>query len=390
MRLLHTSDWHLGRTLHGVDLLDAQRAVLSQLARLVAAPADGVPIDAVLIAGDIYDRAVPPVESVALLAEVLTELTRHTTVIVTGGNHDSAVRLGFGSGLFTDRLHVRTGLDSVGVPVLIGPDGSLAVYPLPYLDPDHARLVLSDGEPLHRSHQAVLGAAMDQVRADLAIRPAGTRSVVMAHLFVSAAAASDSERPIAVGGVDSVRAESFDGVDYVALGHLHGPQSPVSPSETVLHYSGSPLRYSFSERTHTKSVAQVDIDADGTVTVTDVPLEQPRAMAELSGDLEQLLSDPAHEVHVEAWARITVTDRARPDRMFERVRSRFPHALQVMHLPPGLTPSAPGPATMATETRPDELAADFVRYVTSSDISPSEQALFVRAFERAVLAPDAA
>src|SRR3978361_1246973 len=105
MRVLHTSDWHLGRTLHGVDLLDAQRAVLSQLARLVAAPADGVPIDAVLIAGDIYDRAVPPVESVALLAEVLTELTRHTTVIVTGGNHDSAVPLVFRFALLTRQLH---------------------------------------------------------------------------------------------------------------------------------------------------------------------------------------------------------------------------------------------------------------------------------------------
>jgi exonuclease SbcD len=380
MRLLHTSDWHLGRTLHGVDLHDAQASVLGQICRLVSHPADGVPIDAVLIAGDIYDRAVPPVESVTLLASVLAELTRHTTVIITGGNHDSAIRLGFGSGLFTDRLHVRTRLDRLYEPVLIN---DLAIYPLPYLEPDHARLVLSgEGAPLPRSHQAVLSAAMDLVRADLANRPRATRSVVMAHLFVAAGAASASERPISVGGVDSVAAATFDGIDYVALGHLHGAQRPAQSSSTVLHYSGSPLRYSFSERTHTKSVSLIDID--GAVTITEVALRQPRGMADLSGDIDTLLHDPRLAVHEADWVRLNVTDRARPEAMFDRLRSRFGHVLQILHTPAGLSDSGPA-AVSAAELSPAELATGFVRYVTRAEVSADELALFAAAFDQAAL-----
>ncbi|HEX4727343.1 MAG TPA: exonuclease subunit SbcD, partial [Jatrophihabitans sp.] len=191
MRFLHTSDWHLGRTLHGVDLLDAQRAVLEQLCRLVAEPPDGIPVDAVLIAGDVYDRAVPPVESVALFEDVLAELTRHSTVVVTGGNHDSAIRLGFGARLFTDRLRVHTELAGIGEPVLVSSGGvSTAIYPLPYLDPDEARYVLAedDQQPLARSHQAVMAAALRRVHADVAGRP-GVRSVLLAHAFVIGGAA---------------------------------------------------------------------------------------------------------------------------------------------------------------------------------------------------------
>src|SRR6185312_12679692 len=263
MRFLHTSDWHLGRTLHGVDLLEAQRTVLEQLCRLVAEPPDGVPVDAVLIAGDVYDRAVPPVESVTLFADVLAELTRHSTVIVTGGNHDSAIRLGFGARLFTDRLRVHTELSTIGEPVLLSAGGvNTAIYPLPYLDPDEARFVLAEDEPLARSHQAVMAAALRRVHADLAGRP-GHRSVLLAHAFVIGGAASDSERSIVVGGVDSVGGDTFAGIDYVALGHLHGAQQLRGPAGTVLHYSGSPLRYSFSERQQTESVTLVDLPAEG-------------------------------------------------------------------------------------------------------------------------------
>jgi exonuclease SbcD len=380
MRFLHTSDWHLGRSLHGVDLLDAQRDVLAHIGRLVADPPDGVPVDAVLVSGDIYDRAVPPVEAISLLAECLAELTHHTTVIITAGNHDSAIRLGFGSALFSDRLRVRTGLDSVGEPVLVG---DVAVYPLPYLDPDAARFVLADGdEPLTRSHQAVLAAAMTRVRADLANRPAGTRSVVMSHAFVVGGAASESERSIVVGGVDSVAASTFDGVDYVALGHLHGAQQPRTRSRTVLRYCGSPLRYSFSEINHTKSVTLVDLGADG-VTVTPVAVRQPREMAELSGELDAVLSDPELERHVDDWLRITITDQARPDHMFDRIKARFGHVLQVFHLPAGATRiGGPTGGTGAAQD-PRELVADFVRYVTGTEATLAEAELFDQAYQSA-------
>lgn len=395
MRFLHTSDWHLGRTLHSVDLLDAQRAVLAQIRSLVSDPVDGIPIDAVIVAGDVYDRAVPPIEAVTLLQDTLAALVEHTTVIVTAGNHDSAIRLGFGSRLFTDRLQVRTDLASVGEPVLISDPGGagepVAVYPLPYLDPDAARAALSDsGEPLERSHQAVMAAAMSRVRADLARRPVGTRSMVVAHAFVVGGAPSESERSIVVGGVDSVAADTFDGVDYVALGHLHGAQQPkpsgAGASTTVLRYSGSPLRYSFSELAQAKSVTLVDLAADGQVGITAVPLSQPRDMAELTATLDEVLADSAH---VQNWVRITVTDRTRPDRLFDRVKSHYPYVLQVLHLPAGAGPAGESAAIAAREQSPRELGADFVRHVTGLGAAEVELDLFAEAYQAALSEPGA-
>lgn len=383
MRFLHTSDWHLGRTLHNVDLLEAQRAVLREIIELVAAPPDGVPLDAVVIAGDVYDRAVPPVEAVALFDEALAELSRLTTVVVTSGNHDSAVRLGFGSSLFAERLQVRTDLASVGSPVLIG---GVAVYPLPYLDPDVARVALAgSGEaPLERSHQAVMSAALDRVRQNLATQPAGTRSVVVAHAFVVGGAASESERSIVVGGVDHVAAGTFDGIDYVALGHLHGAQRATAQSPTVLRYSGSPLRYSFSESAHEKSVTLVEVPAVGPVRATELPLRQPRAMAEVVGTLAELTSQARFDRHVEDWVRVTVTDRSRPEQLFDRVKSRFPYVLQVFHVPDGMiTGPTGGPAERAALSA-RELGTQFVSHVTRLAPNEAELELFEQAYALAV------
>ena len=384
MRFLHTSDWHLGRTLHGVDLLDAQRDVLDQICRLVAQPPDGVPVEAVLIAGDVYDSAVPPGEAVALFGSTLAELIKHSTVIVTSGNHDSAIRLGFGAELFTERLRLRTDLAAVGEPVLLGAGSDqVAVYPLPYLDPDAARVALApDGPPLERSHQAVMTAAMDRVRQDLASRPPDTRSVVMAHAFVVGGQPSESERSIVVGGVDSVAAGTFDGVDYVALGHLHGAQQPRGAAGTVLRYSGSPLRYSFSELAHTKSVSLVDLRPGAPARVTEVALRQPREMVELTGELADLLAD---DRHVADWVQVTVTDRSRPDQLFDRLKSHFPHLLRMDHSPAGAQPAGALVATAAIQS-PRQLGADFIEHVTGLAALENELELFERAYQAAAAA----
>ncbi|MEO9240695.1 MAG: exonuclease SbcCD subunit D C-terminal domain-containing protein, partial [Jatrophihabitantaceae bacterium] len=364
--------------------LDAQRTVLQQLIKLVAEPPDGTPIGAVLIAGDIYDRAVPPVEAVTLFADTLAELTRHTTVIVTGGNHDSAIRLGFGSRLFTDRLQLRTELSRIGEPVLLTSSTTaepVAIYPLPYLDPDAARTALATGDqPLPRSHQAVMAAAMDRVRADLATRT-GTRSVVMAHAFVVGGITSDSERSIAVGGVDSVAADTFDGIDYVALGHLHGAQQPRSRTATVLSYSGSLLRYSFSELAQHKSVTLVDLIEGQLPALQHVAIRQPREMAELTGTLAELLAIKGHS---EDWVRLTVTDRVRPDRLFDRVKSHFPQVLQVQHQPAGASPAGTSAATAIVERRPRELGDDFISHVTGTPADDTELDLFEQAYQSAL------
>ncbi|MER7072685.1 exonuclease SbcCD subunit D [Terrabacter sp. NPDC000476] len=388
MRLLHTSDWHLGRTLHGVNLHEAQTAVLERLCELVEDPPDGVPVDAVLVAGDVYDRGVPPVESVQLFEWTLSRLAAVTTVVVTSGNHDSAIRLGYGSALFRDRIRMVTDLGRLDLPLLLeGSDGvRAAVYGIPYLDPDHARVALSGGgEPLPRSHQAVVGAACDRIRADLAGRP-GVRSVVLAHAFVAGAEPSDSERSIMVGGVDRVAGTVFRGIDYAALGHLHGPQAPESADGSVVRYSGSPLRYSFSEQEHQKVVLLVDLDATGPARVTPVEVVQPRAMATLRGRLDELLEAPEHAAAEEAWVRVTVTDRVRPDSLMDRLRSRFPHALQVFHEPAGAVDRGRGGTTVVSERDPRELGSDFIAYVTKTEASGGEVDVFEAGYEAAVAA----
>lgn len=387
MRLLHTSDWHLGRGLHGVDLHEAQQNVVSQVVEAVSVHA----VDAVIICGDIYDRAVPPVTSVRLWSQALKELSTVVPVIVIPGNHDSATRLGVGSDLFRDGVHVVTELTEVGTPIeLQDANGPVLVYPIPFLDPDIARHELSeDGGPLERSHEAVMTAAMNRVRDDLAIRRASepvTRAVVMAHAFVVSTGSqgterSDSERDIRVGGVECIPSAVFEGVDYVALGHLHGAQRV--DGERV-RYAGSPLRYSFSEVNQEKQLLVVELGAMGLEGVESVPVRQPRSMAAISGPLEQLLTSEEFDGSVQAWVQVTVTDAARPAELVARVRDRFPESLVIRHVP------ASGPllerdgGSPQVPVRPTEVAEAFVRYVTGGDITSAELAAFESAYEQAL------
>jgi DNA repair protein SbcD/Mre11 len=321
MRLLHTSDWHIGRTLHGTELLAEQEAVLTGLARVVAAES----VDVVLVAGDVYDRAVPSADATAVLDRVVGRLLAvGAAVVMTPGNHDSARRLGTFSGLLSAAgLHVRASTGRLDEPVLL-PDehGEVAVYGLPFLEPEVARHELGTGGG--RSHEAVVGAAMERVRSDLFLRP-GTRSVVLAHAFVGGGVASDSERDICVGGVDLVPASVFDGVDYVALGHLHRPQT-LSPR---LRYSGSPLAYSFGEAGQQKQVWLVDLDAHGLAGVRTVPLPTPRELTVLTGTLDELLDDPAHGPVEEHFVSARLTDAIRPVDPMRRLQRRFPHCVHV-------------------------------------------------------------
>ncbi|MFD8598115.1 exonuclease SbcCD subunit D [Kitasatospora sp. NPDC059646] len=327
MRLLHTSDWHLGRSFHRENLHDAQRAFLDHLVATVTAER----VDAVLVAGDVYDRALPGLEAVAMFDDVLWRLAElGVPTVFISGNHDSARRLGVASRLIERAgIHLRTDPGALAEPVLLADGhGPVAVYGLPYLEPAlvRERLGLAKG-----GHEQVLAAAMDSVRADLAARPAGTRAVVLAHAFVTGGKESDSERDIAVGGVQSVPAGVFDGVHYVALGHLHGCQT-LAPH---LRYSGSPLAYSFSEADHRKSMWLVDLAADGSVEAARIPCPAPRRLARLRGRLAELLAAEEHEWAEDAWVQATLTDPVRPTDPMERLRARFPHTLQLLFEPEG-------------------------------------------------------
>lgn len=370
MRLLHTSDWHLGRSFHRVNLLAAQRDFLGHLVRTVRER----DVDAVLVAGDIYDRAVPPLAAVELFDEALHRLAAlGVPTIMISGNHDSPRRLGVGAGLI-DRagIHLRTDPAGCATPVVLSDDhGDVAFYGLPYLEPALVREQLGAERA---GHTAVLDAAMERVRADLAARPAGTRSVVLAHAFVAGGTTSDSERDITVGGVAAVPAEVFRGIDYTALGHLHGSQAITDR----IRYSGSPLAYSFSEAAHRKTMWLVDLGADGAVGAERVDCPVPRPLARIRGRLEDLLADPHLERHEQAWIEATLTDAVRPREPMARLARRFPHTVSLV-FEPDRAPEDPL-ASYAQRLRgrtEAQIAEDFVAHVRGGQ-GPDEA-------ERAVL-----
>ncbi|MFI0153832.1 exonuclease SbcCD subunit D [Streptomyces lydicus] len=358
MRFLHTSDWHLGRSFHRVNLLTAQRTFLDHLVETVRARE----VDAVLVAGDVYDRAVPPLAAVELFDEALHRLAElGVPTVMISGNHDSARRLGVGAGLMERAgIHLRTDPAGCGTPVLLSDaHGPVALYGLPYLEPAMVRDTLG---AQRADHAAVLGAAMDRVRADLAERPAGTRSVVLAHAFVTGGTASDSERDITVGGVASVPAGVFDGVDYAALGHLHGCQTLTER----VRYSGSPLAYSFSEADHRKTSWLVELDGTGAVQAERVDAPVPRALARIRGPLERLLDDPALARHEESWVEATLTDAARPHEPMARLVKRYPHILSLVFDPDeGPARSLASYAQRLRGRSDQEIAEDFVEHVRS-------------------------
>ncbi|WP_340556077.1 exonuclease SbcCD subunit D [Streptomyces sp. GSL17-111] len=371
MRLLHTSDWHLGRGLHRVGLLEAQAAFVEHLVTTVREQH----VDAVLVAGDVYDRAVPPLGAVALFDEALNRLAAlGVPTVMISGNHDSARRLGVGAGLLARAgVHLRTDVAGCATPVVLDDaHGPVAFYGLPYLEP---ALVRGSLGAERTTHAAVLDAAMVRVRADLAARPEGTRSVVLAHAFVTGGQACDSERDITVGGVASVPAAVFEGVDYVALGHLHGCQT-LTPR---LRYSGSPLAYSFSEADHRKSMWLIDLDGAGDVSAERLDCPVPRPLARLRGHLADLLADESLDRHTGSWVEATLTDPVRPAEPMARLAERFPHVLSLVFDPQD---TAEGPVRSYAQRlrgRSDrEIAEDFVAHVRAGRCPSAEERVVLR------------
>ena len=369
MRFLHTSDWHLGRSFHRVDLLAEQAATLDHLVEVVRAEA----VDVVVVAGDVYDRALPGVDVVALLDDALARLAgTGATVVLTSGNHDSPRRLGFAARLLEGaRVHVRTDPARSGEPVLLEDGhGPVAIYPLPYLEPALVGPAL--GQPAGAGHEAVLGAAMAAVRADLATRPAGTRSVVAAHAFVVGGAAQRQR-----------------------AGHQRGRRRRRCPrasstASTTSHWGTCTAGRCSRAPSGTRVAAGVLVlgaratsrargwwssAAGGVERVDPVDAPVPRRLALLRGPLEDLLADPAHAGAEGAWCQVTLTDDERPAEAMARLRARFPHTLELRFEPAG-GPRV-GSYTQRTAARSDlELCCGFVEHVRHR--APGEE-------ERAVL-----
>ena len=299
MKFLHTSDWHIGRQFHNVSLLDDQRHVLAQIVAYIRSEA----VDAVIIAGDIYDRSVPPAAAVSLLDEVLNTICTDLAVpvLLIPGNHDGAERLRFGSKQLKQAgLHIIGDLNQITQPVILNKNGhAIAFYGIPYNDPESVRNHFEVDVTSHdEAHQYLI----EQINA---VKNANAINVLISHCFIDGAEASESERPLSIGGADRVSVEPFKAFDYVALGHLHNPQHK---GETHIRYSGSILKYSFSEQRQQKGVTLVEMDNTGLKSTTHLPLKPLRDMRTLEGDLESLLKQGATDPNNQDYLLIRLTD----------------------------------------------------------------------------------
>ncbi len=383
MRILHTSDWHLGRSLHRADLRPAQEQVVAALAGTVRSER----VDVVVVAGDVFDRAIPPVEAVELFEHALVELrAAGAVVVVSSGNHDSAIRLGAHAPLIAvGGVHLCTRVGTLDRPVVVeDAHGPVGVYAVPYLEPAAVGHLLPDvGPEVPRGHAGVLAHATSRIAADAARRGL-SRTVVAAHAWVTGGAPSDSERDIAVGGVGHVPAAIFAPFTYTALGHLHGAQQ-IAPA---VRYSGSPLAYSFSEARHHKGWNLVELDATGLVRVEQVPAPVARGLASVTGRLEDLLASREHEAVEQHWLAVTITDPARPVDAMERLRARFPHVLTLTWEPAARTVDDLGYGARLRHRSDLEIAAGFVEHVRHTEADDEECALLAEAFGAVRLDPD--
>lgn len=324
MRILHTSDWHIGRTFHGNSTMDALAEVLGALTAQVRDHA----VDVVIVAGDVFDSATPAGPAYTLLGDALVAL--HETgarVIVTSGNHDSAARLGFQARLLRDGIHVLTDPLAIGTPVtLTDADGPVHFFGIPYLEPAIVRQHWNGAEL--RTQAQTLAHAMDLVRVGMNEHPG--RSVAIAHCFSAGVDATVGlEREVRQGGLDVVPLTVFDGPDYVALGHIHGRQQI---SERV-RYSGAPLHYSFGEQNKPRGSWLVELDATGLASVEWLELPVPRRLVTLTGTLEEILSTENVAAHAEDWVCAVYTDALAQTEPMRRLRERYPHCAMVQYQP---------------------------------------------------------
>lgn len=320
MKFIHTSDWHIGRQFHNVSLLEDQQHVLDQLLGYIEQEA----VDVLVIAGDIYDRSVPPATAVELLDELLTTicLDMHVPVILIPGNHDSASRLRFGSKqLRKSGLHILGDLSKVIEPVVIPhADGDVAFYGVPYNDPVTVRNLFSEDVSTYDEAHTFL---VDLISAT---KSSSIPNVLISHCFIDGSQESDSERPLSIGGSDRVSYQPCRDFDYVALGHLHSPQYR---GEQHIRYSGSLLKYSFSEQHQKKGVTLVEIDSDGLKSHRHLPLIPLRDMRIIEGELAAILEQGKVDPNHQDYLLVRLTDRHAILDPMAKLREVYPNVLQL-------------------------------------------------------------
>ncbi len=363
MKFIHTSDWHIGRQFHNVSLLDDQRHVLEQIVGYIQSES----VDALVIAGDIYDRSVPPAKAVELLDQFITRICSemNTPVILIPGNHDGAERLRFGSRqLRSAGLHILGDLKRVTEPVLItAGETTVAFYGIPYNDPETVRNLFSaDVTSYDDAHSYLVDQITSVMRNDLA-------NVLISHCFLEGAQESESERPLSIGGADRVSYKPCVNFDYVALGHLHSPQYK---GEEFIRYSGSILKYSFSEEKHNKGVTLVEVN-DQSVTSRHLPLQPLRDMRIIEGELQTILEQGKVDPNNDDYLLVRLTDRHAILDPMGKLRAVYPN---VLHLEkPGMLATGEQKMNKENLKRGElEMFRDFFVQITGQPVSEEQDA----------------
>ena len=320
MRFLHLSDLHLGKRVNEFSMLEDQAYILKEILNII----DEQKVEAVLIAGDIYDKVIPSAEAVRLLDDFLTRIAaRELPVFLISGNHDSAERVAFGSRLMSSRqIYLSPVFESDVEPITISDRyGEINIYMLPFVKPSLVKRVYPEEEII--TYQDAVNVAVQHMQIDT-----DKRNILLAHQFVTGAARCDSEE-LSVGGLDDVDASIFDGFDYVALGHLHGPQK--IGKETV-RYSGTPLKYSFSEANQKKAAVIVDVEEKGKINIQQIPLVPKHDMREIRGTyMEVTALDFYKDMKTDDYLHITLTDEEDIPDAIGKLRTIYPNIMKLSY-----------------------------------------------------------
>ncbi|EGQ8066422.1 exonuclease SbcCD subunit D [Vibrio parahaemolyticus] len=364
MKFIHTSDWHLGRQFHNVSLLEDQQAVLEQLIQYI----ENNPVDAVIVAGDVYDRSVPPTIAIELLNRVVKRICGelNTPMILISGNHDGAERLGFGSEqMKRSGLHIISNFEDMLTPVVIETKaaGHVAFYGMPYNDPEQVRYVYKEPVSTHdEAHKLLAEKITEQFQSE-------HRNILISHCFVDGAIESESERPLSIGGSDRVSHEHFLNFDYVALGHLHQPQKK---GEEYIRYSGSLMKYSFGEQNQKKGFTLVEIGKDGFIGAEHIELTAPHEMRIVEGELEQILEWGKTAPKNEDYLLVRLMDKHAILNPMEKLRTVYPN---VLHLEkPGMLIGVEQEMAQAKLARSEiDMFKDFFAEAQDSELSNEQE-----------------
>ncbi|EMH2941108.1 exonuclease SbcCD subunit D [Vibrio parahaemolyticus] len=364
MKFIHTSDWHLGRQFHNVSLLEDQQAVLEQLIQYI----ENNPVDAVIVAGDVYDRSVPPTIAIELLNRVVKRICGelNTPMILISGNHDGAERLGFGSEqMKRSGLHIISNFEDMLTPVVIETKaaGHVAFYGMPYNDPEQVRYVYKEPVSTHdEAHKLLAEKITEQFQSEY-------RNILISHCFVDGAIESESERPLSIGGSDRVSHEHFLNFDYVALGHLHQPQKK---GEEYIRYSGSLMKYSFGEQNQKKGFTLVEIGKDGFIGAEHIELTAPHEMRIVEGELEQILEWGKTDPKNEDYLLVRLMDKHAILHPMEKLRTVYPN---VLHLEkPGMLIGVEQEMAQAKLARSEiDMFKDFFAEAQDSELSNEQE-----------------